>query len=348
MIIEVDNMRLVTSKAGCDDDNSDIHDDDSVSLDAIRLAPSKAGFESDDDDGADQPSRPMLKSLTPVTTTGTSIETPSTTKDRKKQMKRSNSSGSFRGLLERVGSNRSLGASLRSLGSNKSLDDDLGFFDDEKDNYVYDTGYHPDCPPISMKPQLRKKYEVAIVACGCFFNPQYKFKEAEGVKRVVAGFIGGTGGGGKNVPCPTYTEPQDFTQALLVEYNPKKIPYRKILELWHENDTPYDIDDSLTHQSGIFVQNESQKRIALDYLKELEAIKDKQAADDQKRHPDDEDRCSNLSPVVHVRVDETSKRFYMAEERYQDYLQKQKDAERKTFIDWANEDSQSNLFAVVE
>ena len=85
---------------------------------------------------------------------------------------------------------------------------------------------------IPIKPS-KKRYEVAIVACGEFWSPQDRLKKVHGIKRVVVGYVGG------QHPSPTFHDMKDHTQSLLVEYNPKKISYRDILQLWNDNDDPW-------------------------------------------------------------------------------------------------------------
>ena len=362
------------------------------------------------------------------------------------------SSNNLFNLLRRVGSNNSFTA-LRKVASNQSMHSmhssmssgcDSGFFafglvdnndrgsanekfnekknaktifnEDEKDRYVNDRpgrDYHPDCPPISMKPTIRpRKYEVAIVACGCFLNPQYRFTKLIGVKRVVAGYIGGGGGSTSssstcstcpattttstntntkkddNGGFPTYDDPKDFTQALLIEYNPQKVSYHEILEEWCKNDTPYDIDDTKFEQSGIFVQNEQQKRIAYEFLNELEEERKESIhrhrgattcsttnnltnsiSEEENNNPEEENNGVSLvdttssivdaddvddvdldsdSHEVRVRVDTTATRFYQAEERYQNYLQKQKESARIQFLQWANDEARTSFHPLIE
>lgn len=86
--------------------------------------------------------------------------------------------------------------------------------------------------PIPIKPS-KKKYKVAIIACGEFWSPQDRLKRVHGIKRVVVGYVGG------QHPSPTFHDMKDHTQSLLVEYNPKKISYREILQLWNDNDDPW-------------------------------------------------------------------------------------------------------------
>ena len=58
-------------------------------------------------------------------------------------------------------------------------------------------GHHPipSCAPLSLKPS-KKKYEIAIIACGCFWNPQRRISRLTkeynyGIKRVIVGYVGG-------------------------------------------------------------------------------------------------------------------------------------------------------------
>jgi hypothetical protein len=51
----------------------------------------------------------------------------------------------------------------------------------------------------------------------------------KGVVRVIVGYTGGI------QPNPVYRNIQDATEALWIEFNPQKVSYWKVLELWHDN-----------------------------------------------------------------------------------------------------------------
>ena len=127
------------------------------------------------------------------------------------------------------------------------------------------------CPAIPLEPS-KKKYQVAVFACGCFWNPQRRFQKMYGVKRVIVGYTAGGGSSSATTSMtatPTYTNMLDYTQALFIEYNPKKVSYRQLLEMWYENDYPWEPETNHNQRSGIYIMNESQGGQAMGFLQEL-------------------------------------------------------------------------------
>ena len=99
--------------------------------------------------------------------------------------------------------------------------------------------------------------------------------------------------------------------------------------MWLENDTPYDFEPTLAYQSGIYTTTEQQYQEAYKFLTNL----------------------LYKSPNQKLFVDlqqATNGNFYQAEERHQDYIQKQIVTARKQFIKWANDEVPSSMFCIVE
>ena len=73
-------------------------------------------------------------------------------------------------------------------------------------------------------------WEVATLAGGCFWCIEGAFREVNGVENVVSGYTGGT------TVNPTYeqvcTGKTGHAEAVQVSFNPLKISYRKILEIF--------------------------------------------------------------------------------------------------------------------
>lgn len=104
-----------------------------------------------------------------------------------------------------------------------------------------------------------------------------------GVRRCVVGYSGGTR------PNPTYENIMDYTEAILVEYDPKIVSYRQILQKWRKLGEPYPAKRQ--YRSAIFCLNAEQEAIASDFCDGLEFV--------------------DIEPVT---------KFYMAEERHQNFL----------------------------
>ena len=148
--------------------------------------------------------------------------------------------------------------------------------------------------------------EIATLAGGCFWCLDAVFREMAGVRFVVSGYAGG------HDPDPTYQEVCTGTtghaEVVQVTYNPEKVTYRQLLELfWKIHDpTTYNRqgpDVGSQYRSAVFVHTPEQRRVAAASLKALRA----------------ENRFER--PVVTEIVDATA--FYAAEEYHQRYLEKQ-------------------------
>jgi len=98
--------------------------------------------------------------------------------------------------------------------------------------------------------------ETAIVAGGCFWCLQAPFEALPGVKKVTVGYTGG------RTANPTYEQVSGgrtgHVEAVMVEFDPSKISYEKILDkFWRQIDP--------TDHGGQFVDRGSQYRTAIFY-----------------------------------------------------------------------------------
>ena len=117
---------------------------------------------------------------------------------------------------------------------------------------------------------------IATFAGGCFWCMEHPFDILPGVISTTSGYTGGTK---KN---PTYEEVSSGTtrhaEAVQVVYDPKKVSYEKLLDVfWHNIDpTVKDqqfCDHGNQYRTGIFYNNEEQKRLAEASKAELEKNK---------------------------------------------------------------------------
>ena len=121
------------------------------------------------------------------------------------------------------------------------------------------------------------KKEVAIFAAGCFWGVQAVFDLVPGVINTIVGYIGGT-----NKIKPTYnlvcTGLTGHVEAIKIEFDPKKVSYKKLLKIFWMNHNPTTInrqgpDIGSQYRSAIFYTNERQKELAIkskeEYQKEL-------------------------------------------------------------------------------
>jgi peptide-methionine (S)-S-oxide reductase len=145
----------------------------------------------------------------------------------------------------------------------------------------------------------------ATFAGGCFWCMEPPFDKLDGVLSTTSGYIGGS------KKAPSYEEVSagatGHTEAVEIVYDPKKVKYEKLLEVfWHNIDpTVKDqqfCDHGNQYRTGIFVHDAEQRRLA-------EASKAAVA----KSKPFKE-------PIVTEIVD--AKEFWAAEDYHQDYYKK--------------------------
>jgi peptide-methionine (S)-S-oxide reductase len=107
--------------------------------------------------------------------------------------------------------------------------------------------------------------EVATLAGGCFWCLEAVFREVAGVEHVVSGY---TGGAAVN---PTYEQvcssKTGHAEAVQVRFDPLKISYRAILEIFFSIHDPTTLnrqgtDIGTQYRSAIFYHSEQQKTIA--------------------------------------------------------------------------------------
>jgi peptide-methionine (S)-S-oxide reductase len=114
--------------------------------------------------------------------------------------------------------------------------------------------------------------EVATLAGGCFWCFEAVFREVAGVEKVVSGYTGGT------TANPTYEQVSSgktgHAEAVQVSFNPLKISYREILEIFFSIHDPTTLnrqgaDVGTQYRSVIFYHSEQQKAIAEEIIAEL-------------------------------------------------------------------------------
>ena len=147
--------------------------------------------------------------------------------------------------------------------------------------------------------------EVAILAGGCFWCMEQPFEDLPGVYQALSGY---TGGKKKN---PTYKEvargKTRHVEAVEIHFDPQKISYEDILEIFWRNINPTDnggqfVDRGAQYRTGIFYKSEEQKKIA-------EKSKNKLIQSGRFKKP-------IITPLIKAST------FYQAEEYHQDFFKK--------------------------
>lgn len=160
---------------------------------------------------------------------------------------------------------------------------------------------------LGMAPQTEEEPELAkaTFAGGCFWCMEPPYDELDGVISTTSGYTGG------HVENPSYEQVSSggtgHAEAVQVVYDPSKVSYEKLLEVFWVNIDPTDAggqfcDRGSQYRSGIFYHTEEQKKLA-------EASKEKLEA------------SGRLSEPVVTEITKATT-FYRAEEYHQDYYQR--------------------------
>ena len=145
--------------------------------------------------------------------------------------------------------------------------------------------------------------EIAVLALGCFWGPEKKYGQLDGIYRTEVGYCGG------NSPKTNYKEvctgTTNHAEAVKLEFDPKVISFEKIIKKFFEFHDPTTInsqgpDFGTQYRSEIFYLNDEQKKTAQKIIDE-ENIK--------------------LSGRVVTKLSEL-KNYCTAEEYHQKYLDK--------------------------
>jgi peptide-methionine (S)-S-oxide reductase len=156
-------------------------------------------------------------------------------------------------------------------------------------------------PATQDKPELAK----ATFAGGCFWCMEPPYDAIDGVVSTTSGYIGG------HVDNPSYEMVSSggtgHTEAMQVVYDPAKVSYQQLLDVFWINIDPTDAngqfcDRGSQYRSGIFYHDEEQRKLA-------EASKIKL------------ETSGRLAKPVVTEITEAPT-FYAAEEYHQDYYQR--------------------------
>jgi peptide-methionine (S)-S-oxide reductase len=154
-------------------------------------------------------------------------------------------------------------------------------------------------------PKIDDKHAVATFAGGCFWCMEPAFEKLEGVISVTAGYTGG------QKRDPTYEEVSSgstgHAESVQVLYDPARISYEKLLEVFWHNIDPVAVnrqfcDSGTQYRSAIFYHDQTQRRLAEESKKALEA-------------------SGRFDQPVATEIVKAST-FYPAEEYHQDYYKK--------------------------
>ena len=143
---------------------------------------------------------------------------------------------------------------------------------------------------------------IAIFAGGCFWCMEPPYDELDGVISTTSGYTDG------QTPNPSYEAVSagrtGHTEAVQVVYDPKRVSYEKLIEVFWRNVDPTDAvgqfcDRGSQYRTGVYYTNDEQRRIA----------EQSKAALMEKRPF----KAPIVTPIV------AASTFYPAEEYHQDY-----------------------------
>ncbi len=147
--------------------------------------------------------------------------------------------------------------------------------------------------------------ETATFAGGCFWCMEAPFQKLEGVIEVISGYTGGS------KVDPTYEQVSsgmtDHLEAIQITYNPGRISYEALLEIYWRQIDPTDdggsfVDRGPQYRSAIFYHDKQQQELAV-------LLKEKMNSNGRYDHP----------IVTEIRE---ARPFYAAEDYHQDYYKK--------------------------
>jgi peptide methionine sulfoxide reductase msrA/msrB len=169
-------------------------------------------------------------------------------------------------------------------------------------------GFHQVRGMDEMDKSMKNSSEItasAVFAGGCFWCTESDFEKVDGVIQAISGYTGG------HVKNPTYQQVSGggtgHVEAVKVIYDPAKITYEKLLEVFWRHVNPTDpggqfVDRGPQYRSVIFYANQREKHLA-------EASKQRLEASGRFDKP----IVTDILPLV---------KFYPAEEYHQNYYKK--------------------------
>lgn len=155
----------------------------------------------------------------------------------------------------------------------------------------------------AAEPVAQGKTATAVFAGGCFWCMEPPYDDLPGVVSTISGYTGG------QKVNPTYEQVSagdtGHIEAVQVTYDPKKVSYEKLLEVFWRNIDPLDkggqfCDRGSTYTTAIFTLSEEQRKLA-----------------EQSKATIEQRLKRSVATVIRPAAT-----FYAAEDYHQDYYQK--------------------------
>ena len=132
-------------------------------------------------------------------------------------------------------------------------------------------------PAPAMDAQPSDAVQTAVLSGGCFWGVQGVFQHTAGVVSAVSGYAGGNKATAQYEIVSTGTT--GHAESVQVKYDPKKISYGKLLQIFFSvahNPTELNRqgpDSGTQYRSAIFTTSDEQKKVADAYIAQLNAAK---------------------------------------------------------------------------
>jgi len=158
--------------------------------------------------------------------------------------------------------------------------------------------------PAVDNPKAAGPLQTAVIAGGCFWGVQGVFEHVRGVKKVLSGYAGGEKSTAQYELVSSGRT--GHAESVQIVFDPKEVSYGELLQVYFSvAHDPTELnrqgpDKGTQYRSNIFYSDESQKKIALAYVAQLEKAK-------------------IFSRPIVTRLDPL-KGFYTAEDYHQDFL----------------------------
>src|SRR3954467_13923448 len=107
--------------------------------------------------------------------------------------------------------------------------------------------------------------QTAVLAGGCFWGMQDLIRKRPGVISTRVGYTGG------DVPNATYRNHGTHTEAIEIVFDPERVSYRELLELFFQIHDPTTVnrqgnDRGTSYRSAIYYVDDEQRRVAEDTI----------------------------------------------------------------------------------
>lgn len=171
--------------------------------------------------------------------------------------------------------------------------------------------------PADDSPRQQGRLQTAVLAGGCFWGMQEVFEHVRGVHEVLAGYSGGPRSKANYQDVETGST--GHAESVQISFDPGQLTYGELLQIYFSvahDPTELDRqgpDTGKQYRSVIFYADDSQRRIAESYIRQLTGAR------------------AFARPIV-TRLDPLAG-FYRAEEYHQDYYLKNPGAPYIVYVD---------------